>query len=232
MKFNFDGLTYLVVSLLFLVIFLIGISLFPSSYANLELNLGTELLGIIIVISVVDWIIKRNDAIKWAKTKQIIINKIEIFNNNYNSQVREFFSIAHPFFPTELEPTSENIKKIALDLLEHSEKEIFPTITHRIQDVSEENWNKFILELNETNDSIIQILLLFQNKIDPEIYSELLDIQMIIEKNLRYSLLIPFIIKPENPEHYLLGEQIKTTFAENLKDSLEIAINLNKKLIE
>lgn len=221
------------VSLVFLGLLSIGLifySFYPNQYNNLELNLGTELLGISIAIGGIDWVIRRNNQKKWEKTTNLILNEISIFNNRYNTIVRDFLSLTS-IVPFHMDPTPENVKKYNLDLLKFSKSKILPDLENKILFIKNGKWTKFISDLNELHERLISLIQLFGNKIDPNIYYELLSIEVKIRENLNFYETFPelFTIPPPY-EKIGTSEYFKKSFAENLVTSLRTAIDLNIEL--
>lgn len=222
----------LLVFLVFIAILLIIFSFIPNSiFSNLLLNLGTGLLGIVFVIGGLEDIKKRNNEKNWKRSKDIILKKIEKFNNKYNTYVRVFFNI-EVRIPFEKEPNEENFKKFNIDVLDLTETEILPNIADKILVISTDNWKKFYSQLKELNKDVTEILMIFGNKIDPESYFTILSIQTAIDNCIEsYETLPELFVYPLPPDHKFDGEYLKKEFAKNLKNSLKIAIDLNKRLI-
>lgn len=235
MKLKYASLTYFNSLLLLSAIILIGLSFISdNSWNNLELNLGTELTGIFLTITVIDWIIKRNNEKKWEKSKNLLFKKVIKVNNKFNSSIREFSGIKTKI-PIHKKPYEENIIKFNIKLLELTEKDIMPLLQYTILSFPPIKWVKLFNNLRELNEYLIQTIFLFGDKIDPNIHSELLSIHINFEEMINEYETFPeaylYPLYPLNWDQLINSSIIKVSFAEKLKNPLKIAIDMNKKLL-
>lgn len=193
--------------------------------------MGTELFGILIVITVIEWVLKENDQKKWEQTTIFILKKISNFNNKYTTVIREFLNITIGL-PTHKKPTKENFKKFNLDLLNFMEGNILPEIEEKALNVKPDNWENLNSNLKELNEELLQLLIIFGNKINPDIYSNLLCIQSKLEENIKnYEFFADKILYPKGAIETIDSNIMKKGMAKNLKISLKVAIDANKKLL-
>jgi hypothetical protein len=228
--FKFTPLRWLqiILSILIIISLIISCWLLNSSFwGNLILNLAVELFGILLVISGVDWVMKKNDEKKWAKSMNLILKKISKFNNQYTTIIRVFLDIKIEI-PYDKEPTEENVRKFNLKILDFSEREILPNITDKIFDASLIKWKELCLSLKKLNDEIIQIIMLFGDKLNPCIYSNLLRVQIKIENNMESYTFLHYI----PPANTVEIQNFKKHVAEDLKYTLKIVIELNRYLLD
>ena len=215
-------------------VILILISFIPNSGSNLELNLGTELTGIFLTITLIDWIIKRNNEKKWKKSKKLLLKKVLKFNNKFNAVIRYFSGNKTPI--PRIKPTKENIINFNIELLKFNEKNVLPEIQKSILSFQPKQWKTLFEELKELNEYLIQTMLLFGEKINPKIHSDLLSIQIFLEEILSTYDAIPelFLYPPQKLTQFQLtmSNNSKKQFVENLEYSLKTSIKMNKKLVK
>lgn len=230
-KIKCNSFKCLLAILLSLSISLIAISFYQNIYSNFELNMGTELFGILIVITVIEWVLKENDKKKWEQTTIFILKKISKFNNKYTTVIREFLNIKIKL-PTHKQPTKENFKKFNLDLLIFMEDNILPEIEEKALNAKPDNWKSLNSNLKELNEELLQLLIIFGNRINPDIYTNLLCIQSKLEENIKnYEVWEDIILYPKGTTQTRDSNIMKKGMAKNLKISLKVSIDANKKLL-
>lgn len=215
------------------IILIIG-SLKQNKFANLELNLGTELAGILLTITVINWIIKRSEEKKWEKSKKLVLKKVLKFNNKFNTAIRVFNGTQINFPNTK--PTEENIINFNIELLESTENNILPEIQQSILRFQPTQWKELFDSFKDLDNYLREIISLFGERIDPEIHSDLLSIHTFLEEILNNYDAIPEVyLYPSNKlttEQLTNSNILKRQFAQNLEDPLKIAISMNKKLLK
>lgn len=226
-------LTVFSIGLLVLAIFLIVCSIIPNNFTNLELNLGTEFAGIFLTITVIDWILKRNNKIKWENSEKLLLKKVKKINNKFNASIRTFNGTTITF--PDVEASEENIIRFNISLLEQTEQIIIPQLQRTITSIDSDRWKELFNNLKELNQYLIQTVLLFGEKIEPEIHSDLLIIQIFLEEKIELYSAVPemFLYEPSRFTVQQLNDSVflKNKFANELITPLNTAISMNKKLL-
>jgi hypothetical protein len=196
----------LVLPLAVLAVFSLIVSFFiiKQSYyitwKGLFLNLGVTSLGIIITLSYVNWILNEHENRKWKdvqisihnRIKRYLIGTIITFRvsfgfdlNVYSSDFMEAFDLTDSY--TDVSPEfCEEIINIGEDVLR-------PVISLHIKNMSQEEWFQFAKNIEVLQEEIVRIVDLFlvANKIEPNLFSDLLQIEDEIDAFIKFYYAIP-----------------------------------------
>ena len=223
--------TFIIMIAILIVELILLAFLSTNTYSNLALNLATEFLGILFVITGVSWILKKREDAIWSESIALITKRITIFNNKYLTFVRDIFDIHIPL-PFHKKPTEENILEFEEELVNITDEQVLPNIKNNILVLSTDKWKKLYEYIIELKTDLILILTLFGNKIDPETHHDLILIYLTLEELITsYSTIPELFTFPPPPTHIIESITLKESFADKLEESMSIAILRNRILL-
>ncbi|MGB9977868.1 hypothetical protein [Methanobacterium sp.] len=180
----------------------ISISLVISSFSpnnifgDLELNLGTALLGICLTVTIVDKIIKKRDDELWNLVSRMINRKVNFINSNFIIIFESFLypnyyvidKSIDPRILTKLVVIPDSSEKRTKTILEPDETILVEKLKNEFLNIPFDQWKKLYNDLNELNGRISKIFNNFGNRINHDAYRQLLALHVILE-DLEYSIL-------------------------------------------
>lgn len=221
-------ITRLLIPLIVIIIFLCGLNFYFFATPNdLVTNIITDLMAILISAVFVSWVYNEHQKRIWKESETKIKDRIQFLINLYNSYIRDWLGYSSDF---------ENICKKTLD----------PKDTHEINKLSNEFAKKILLDFDERSKDNINWVLLFDgakaygvkddglkhverfldkiltrynNKISPELFSRILDMENSIYLALRYYEAFPKIFT--NPD---LSNTYQNVFRDSVSSDLKIAL--------
>ena len=207
---------------------------YNNTYSNLALNLGTELIGILLVVLYVNWIIKKNEEKKWARSMDLILENVRLISGRFFDIIQKFLDLTdEDIFDNEI-LMSTSTKEIVFESLRVAEDTLLPMIMQEFHKIPPNNWKELNDGLNILNKDLIRLILIFGNKMEPNFHSQLLGLQIQIENIIKIYGNNLWLYDPQVPAPRIVGGKIdfKKLSAQYIESSLKITINLNKKSID
>lgn len=160
-------------------------------------NLSTTLLGILITVTLIDYILRKHEARRWYGTRNKIYNRVMRFANNTTRHIRITFGFGMNIFNTNITPTSDTAR---LETIRITKTHLIPNIETRIWRMDQQEWINFISGLESIKKENERFFELFGSALEPEIFSLLLSIGEQIEGLLlNYELIPEVFIGPNDP---------------------------------
>ncbi len=215
---------------------------FYITWKSLFLNLGVTSLGIIITLSYVNWILNEHENKKWKDVQISIHNRIKRyligtiitfrvsfgFNLNvYSNDFMESFDLTDTF--TDVSP------ELCEEIINIGEKVLRPAISPNIKNMNQEEWYQFTKNIEVLQKEIVRIvdLFLFANKIEPKIFSDLLQIEDEIDAFIKFYYAIPnFYGLPDEKISNKKALKYKTHLYDNMEKYTDNIISLTVGLIK
>ena len=227
----------LLIRLILPLLALIAISVFIHLRLEADgffLNLTTELIGIAITISYVDWVIRRHEKIQWKAAHLRIADRLQRFLNKMVTGLRSALGYGIDILDERVMQTKDpmlwdiEIMRVATEILG-------PTVRNKLDNFNSNDWKKLTSHLVATLEESYKILSLFENKLNPEQYTILIDLQDALQRSLTFYQIFPDIAgvpddklpKTKTPAIILKKEGYDRTASE-----IREVINQSKRLSE
>lgn len=195
-------------------------------------NLATEIIGIILTISYVNWVLETHEKRRWQTTNVRVMNRLLILLNGVISGIRNGLRIPPDIVDESVFKTGD-IKAINKEVVRTALEIIFPAIYPQIISLQEESWRKLAGNLRNSNHQVIAFLDMFQNRLSPDQISTLLDIQEKLERSLIFYETFPDLAgvpKDRLPKTRTPPEQLQQDGYESTATHLQRTIELCSKL--
>lgn len=189
-------------------------------------NLTTEFISIVVTVTYVNWVFKSHEAKKWEETDRRISGRLEIITNTYITALRSSFSLDFVIFD-ENTIKSEDRSLMHSELLRVAKEVLIPIIFDKLLYLDAEKWKFLISEFREVLDQIDRVFLYYGNKLSPEKYSLLLDIQEELEDIIKEYKAIPGIFEEPDPSRDV-DKYLKAAIADKIIRILNLIIKLEK----
>ncbi|WP_424355632.1 hypothetical protein [Methanobacterium sp. MBAC-LM] len=187
-KFKFVLFYIITILVGIILIYLIYISILPNNiYGDLELNLGTTFLSILLTVTIVDWIIKKRDEKLWSNVSLLILKRANTINKDFIVYILRY--LYPDFFDWEItkKPKPEKYESI-MEVIEVTKELIYEQIDKKIEEFTPIRFTVDSSELEQLRNDlkllhkcIDEFIINFGNKADPKIYSHLLNLQDIFQ---------------------------------------------------
>jgi hypothetical protein len=238
----------LVLPLAVLAIFSIIVSFFIIkqdfyiTWKALFMNLGVTFLGIIITLSYVNWILNEHENRKWKdvqisihnRIKRYLIGTIITFRvsfgfdlNVYSSDFIESFDLTDSY--TDISP------ELCEEIINIGENVLRPVISSSIKSMNQQEWIQFAKNVEVLQKEIVRIvdLFLFANKIEPKLFSDLLQIEDEIDAFIKFYYAVPnFYGLPDEKISNKKALKYKTHLYDNMEKYTDNIISLTVGLIK
>lgn len=168
--------------------FLFGLSLLIHREWPAEgffLNLATEIVGILITISYVDWILKQHEKQRWQSTDKRIANRLRILLNATVSGIRDGLGF-DPDIIDERVLMSQNPIAIHNESIRVAEHVISPVVYQRVRALDPRGWKSLATHITNAHNGTLAFLSAFQARLSPEQISDLLDLQEALSNSLTF----------------------------------------------
>lgn len=213
-----------------LIIFSIG-SAFAHRYLNWDgffLNLSTELIGIILTVSYIDWIVQRQKEEEWKNAQVRIKVRIRNFLDSTVASVRVSLKFGLDKFDMSLlgsDPVTRHneVLKVIQDVLE-------PEVRARVPLLATDDWKYFEAELRKTLEDVDKIFMIFSNNLSPAQYTPLIEIRDAVNKIVQFASLIIRIAPSSNQDVKLFIEKLLDMVSEELRILLSAVRGLSRTL--
>jgi len=158
------------------------------NWKNIFTGISITLLGILITVSYVNYIIRKQKELNILNVKERINKRIEFLANATITNFRTFFGFGGDIFNQSIMERG-NKNEIKKEMIRIAENILIPASENKITKMNQNDWKGFA-DLNKIVwDGSDWIIRTFGQNIDSEILTLLLDIQDISEKIIRdYSI--------------------------------------------
>jgi hypothetical protein len=208
----------------------------------LFLNLGVTFLGIIITLSYVNWILNEHENRKWKdvqisihnRIKRYLIGTIITFRvsfgfdlNVYSSDFIESFDLTDSY--TDISP------ELCEEIINIGENVLRPVISSSIKSMNQQEWIQFAKNVEVLQKEIVRIvdLFLFANKIEPKLFSDLLQIEDEIDAFIKFYYAVPnFYGLPDEKISNKKTLKYKSDLYDNMGKYIDNIISLTVGLIK
>lgn len=196
------------------------------------LNLGTELIGILVTVCYVEWILRRNEKSKWASTDQRIADRLRILLNATISGIR--IGLGIEIEELGMGDTQDSIA-IHKELVCAAEVKLVTVIPQRVRLLNQDGWKSLARQIAHTNKGIFTFLNFFQNRLSPEQIGHLLDLQEALSDAMTSYIVFPDIMgvaednltKEKKSSHKALQMRGCKTASKELQRALSIVKTLS-----
>ena len=196
------------------------------------INLATEIIGIIITISYVNWVLERHEKKKWQTTEERVTNRLLILLNGIVGGIRNGVGISPDIIDNRVLVTG-NTQAINKEIMRAAIEIVLPAIYQQVFLLQEKNWRNLAENLQNANHQVITFLEMFQNRLSPFQISTLLDIQEKIERSLIFYETFPELAgvpKEKLPKTKTPPEQLQQQGYESTVTHLQNIIELCSRL--
>lgn len=229
----------LLASIFIIISFFIINQSFKITWQELFLNLGVTFLGIIITVSYVNWILNEHENKRWNDVHINIDNRIRGFLVGTITTFREGFGIGIEAFSDDfnnsidLFDTNTGVSTVTCkEIINIGENILIPSISSSITNLNRREWLDFMKKIQLLQETLIRLVDLFSNKIEPNTFSKLLKIEDEIAEVLRiYTLLSDYYGVPDEniPPNAL---KYKPDIYRKMKVHMENIISLDVELMK
>ncbi len=157
---------------------------------GLFLNVGSELVGIIVTVAYVDWVIRRHESDRWRGTKSRISRRIEVFINSLVSGVRSSLGFGPDVMDYSIVSDGDP-KLIQLEVLRVAEHILIPVIPRRVATLDLQGWKRLAAHLRSVYAEAEHILNGYSTRLEPRQIELLLDIEWEVQSALIYWSVFP-----------------------------------------
>jgi hypothetical protein len=198
------------------------------------LNLATELVGILITISYVDWILRHHEKLKWLPTDTRIANRLRILLNATISSIRSGLGFSDEVIDARVTATL-NLVAIHKDIIRVAEQIIAPEALTRIQALNQDAWKSLARQIQNAHNGVLTFINVFQSRLSPDQICNLLDLQESLSNSLTYYTVFPDLMGvPEDklPQTKTPPEMLQKFGCESTAKEIQKICELAKKLSE
>jgi len=183
---------WLAIPLAFLfIVFLILALSFPRQ--GLFAGFTATFLGILVTVSYVDYVLRQHEKTRWARAKNLIDKRINIFAYISISQFRIAFDVSYKVF-NQKAMDFDKLSSIRSEMIRITKDILLPSVEKAIPRLEEKDWKNLVRQLTITFEYGDRLFVLFGNWIEPEKLSLIMEIQDEIEKILSIYTTFPDII--------------------------------------
>jgi hypothetical protein len=196
------------------------------------LNLSAGLIGILITVSYVDWILRRNERQKWALTDVRIASRLRILLNGTLSGIRGGLGFGPEIFDESVLSTGDPIA-IHSEIIRIGQHVISPTAKQRIRKLDPRGWKLLAAHLQNAHNGAVSFLNAFQARLSPDQITRLLDLQESLANSLTFYSVFPDlagVAASQLPETRTPPEILQRHGYESTEKELQRVIKLSKEL--
>lgn len=143
---------------------------------GLFINLGTELLGIVITVAYVDWVLRSHEEHRWLGAERRISASIKVFANRLILGFRVVLGFG-PDVMDEDAAISADLERGHREMLRLAEHVLAPAARSRLEVLDQEGWKQLDSHLQHMWVEAERILDRFSHRLKPRQMELLLDIQ-------------------------------------------------------
>ncbi len=162
------------------------------------LNLATEVIGILITVSYVEWILKRHERQRWHSTDARITNRLRILLNSTVSSIRNGLGFS-PDILDERVLASNDLIAIHNEIIRVAEHVVSPVVYQRVRALDPKGWKSLAAQITNAHNGTLMFFNAFQARMNPDQISNLLDLQETLSNILYFYMVFPDLAGvPEN----------------------------------
>jgi len=157
---------------------------FQLNWDGLFLNLATELLGIIVTLAYVDYILKRLDKQRWRAPHSRVASRLRRFaNRSINHCLQSLRYQYETFDGSKIVELSDDEREVGIyaETVRVAREILMIDVFIKIDAFDVEDWGNFGAHMQSVDLSAERLLLAFGDRLSPDQYTLLLDIQEIAE---------------------------------------------------
>ena len=159
-------------------------------WQGLFINLAATFIGILITVFYIDLILRRHEETRWSKVKVRAHERIERMANLSISAFRSAYDLGTDIFGDAFLETGDRTE-IRSMVAHAAENILIPMTPTRLNDVNQAEWKRVVQILNVVVQTGDELLKLFGDRIEPEIFSLMVEIQNKAEGILASYSLVP-----------------------------------------
>lgn len=206
-------------------------------WQGLFINLAATFIGILITVFYVDLILRKHEEARWSNVKIRARERIERMANLTISAFRSAYDLGTDIFGESFFETDDRTE-IRSMIAHAAENVLIPMTPTRLNEVNQAEWKKVAQLLNAVVQLGDELINLFGDKIEPEIFSLMVEIQNKAEGMLASYSVVPeaFGIDDEvflSSDTRTISASKRTTRRVSAKDAqelLSLAANLLRSL--
>jgi hypothetical protein len=196
------------------VIFFVLTFLVPCN--GLFTNLATTFLGILITVCYVDYLLKRHDKERWAKTTARIEKRILRFAIVTSHSFRVAFNMDSSIVHGEA-IDMENPSSISKEMIRVIRQELLPRVDEAVPGIDQKGWAKLTRQLQPILKWGDQLIAAFGNRIDPELFYLILKIEDEIDGMLNMVVTFSDVIGVPDSELRAKPPRSAVTFKQDME---------------
>ena len=206
-------------------------------WQGLFINLAATFIGILITVFYVDLILRKYEEERWSNVKIRAHQRIERMANLSIGAFRSAYNLGTDIFGESFLETDDRTE-IRSMIARAAENVLIPLTPTRLNTVNRAEWKKVVQLLEVVAKMGDELLNLFGDKIEPEIFSQMLEIH-----NKAEGILAQYSLVPEafgiNDEVFLLSDteklldskqRARRLMAKDAQELLSLAANLLRSL--
>jgi CheY-like chemotaxis protein len=186
-------------------------------------NLTTEFISIVVTITYVNWVFKRDKVKKWEDADRRISKRLEIISNSFITILRTNFKMTFVFFDDgfyKIRPSSST------ELLKVAQEVFNPIIFDKFRAMEASKWKIIIERLEEILKQIDRVLIYYGTKLNPKKYALLLDIQEELEDIIKEYKAFQEIF--DNPDNFgNVDDTLKTIMAGKIRTIFNLLVKVH-----
>jgi hypothetical protein len=139
-------------------------------WQGLFINLAATFIGILITVFYVDLILRKHEETRWINVKVRVHGRIERMANLSIGAFRSAYGLGTDIFGKSFLETDDRTE-IRSMIAHAAENVIIPITPTRLNDVNQAEWKKVVQLLNSVVQMGDELVALFGDRIEPEIFS-------------------------------------------------------------
>lgn len=164
--------TYEKAKFLFLPLGIVAVILFIlhswQDPSGLYLNIATEVIGIILTVTYVDWIIRKHEEAKWQETMELVRNRTRLLFNHILASVRVHLNYdvegLNEFLMRNEEYETSTSHEAFLD---YFESVVLPSLPGKLQTINSGQWIALNTHFTKMTDEISTFIDRYDAKLAP-----------------------------------------------------------------
>lgn len=170
----------------------------PITVREVFLNLATDFITIVITVWYVDWILNRQEQLRWQNAEKYISAEAGKLGHSLVSAVVEDIKLSNQIFPKKNPPLHKRtIEDIQAEILSNVKKLDHDQIIAKLKELDASQWSKLMIGLQSRAAEITVLISQFGSRLNPEKLEVLLTLRDAIDTaESTYSLFRGFLGVP------------------------------------
>jgi hypothetical protein len=164
---------YLPISLLFLATLTLGL-VFP--WRGVFISFAAAFLGILVTVGYVDFVLREHEKSRWQATRERIYELVENIATISANQFRTAFGISADVYTHDL-AVLKDPKRRRAETIRITKDVLIPSAREGIRALDTKKWEQLTRQMAITWQGADRILEVHGSKLEPELYSMILDLQ-------------------------------------------------------